>query len=251
MNTTPSNDVDTSTTLVLLLPQSTAPGGRQSTLDALSAQHRLVQYDPRSVDYDTATPSMELQASKLAEMLTAKNSGPVSLLCLSTGCGVGISLAANHPECVHKMVLLSPWSHGDEHLTSIQNLRIAAARVLDPGQYSELNSAILFSPKYRRDNRSGFQQLAKNAHENPQDADLIANRLSAILSFDARPLLPSIVCKTLVLTSKDDQLMPYWFGSEIAQNIKNAELIERNEGGHMLLDTCPDIVVSMVLGFLK
>lgn len=133
----------------------------------------------------------------------------------------------------------------------MQNLRIAAARALAPTPYAQFNAALLFPPEFRRAHQSGFDQMAASAPAKPQDADAIARRLTAILAFDARPLLPTIRCRTLAITARDDQLMPTWFAAEVARLIANAQLMELDGGGHMILETRAADVTSAVLSFLS
>ena len=130
----------------------------------------------------------------------------------------------------------------------MQRLRVAAARALDPYRYAWFNASLLFPPDYRRAHAEAFETLARNAV--PQDADRIEGRLEAILAFDARTLAPGLSCPTLVVTATDDQLMPPWFGAELAALIPDAVHRALECGGHMLPETRGDALASMVEDFL-
>lgn len=240
--------------VAMVLPQSRGPTGIGSLIESLSEYYTVLTYDQRGTGNSSASPesmSMETQAADLLGLLTALDVGQISLVCHSTGCGIGLSIVASHPTVVNAMVLAAPWTHGDEHLTGMQNLRVVVAGLLDPHQYLHFNHALLFPPAYRRENQEGFKQLVERASDKPQDAKEIARRLSAILAFDARPLLASIKVSTLVVSANDDQLMPPWFGKLISEGIDTAELIEYQSGGHMLPETCATKFAADVLGFLK
>lgn len=240
--------------LALLLPQSTGPAGRQAFIDALAKHHSVLTYDPRGMGASSSAPediSMSAQAADVLELLDALGLDQVSVLGHSTGCGIALSLAARNPERVRAMVLATPWTYADQHLSTMQNLRVAAARVLDPQQYERFNAALLFPPQFRRADQAGFDRLAAAAPAHPQDADSIARRLNAILAFDARPLLPTIQCPTLVAAAIDDQLMPAWFAAEAAAEISGAQYLEFDGGGHMLLETRTAELASAVLEFLR
>ena len=88
--------------------------------------------------------------------------------------------------------------------------------------------------------------MAEAAQTSPQDADQISDRLEAILAFDSRPHLEAVSCPTLVMTGADDQLMPDWFGRELAAGIPNAKLVALTGGGHMLPETRSDDVSNAV-----
>ena len=241
------------TPLVLLLPQSSGPAGRQAFVDELAQRHTVVSYDQRGTGASSASPgsmSMADQGADVVGLLDALGFEQVALVCHSTGCGIGLSLAASDPRRVRSLVLATPWTYADKHLSTMQNLRIAAARALDPQQYARFNAALLFSPEFRRANQAGFDQLAAQALANPHDAEQIAARLQAILAFDSRPLLPTIGCPTLVAASSDDQLMPAWFARQAAQAIAGARYQEFDGGGHMLPETRTPELVAAIEEFL-
>lgn len=249
----PHNGGD-SAPLLLLLPQSRGPVGLNGLVDGLAQYHSVITYDQRGTGASSAAPvpmSMAIQAADVVGLLNALEIDHATLLCHSTGCGIGLSVAARYPDRVANMILAAPWTHADPHLTSMQNLRVAAARALDPIQYARFNAALLFPPQFRRAHQDGFERIATDAPRRPQDADEIERRLGAILTLDVRPLLPAIATRTLAIVAADDQLMPPWFATEVASSMPNAALLELDGGGHMLLETRSEQMVKIVLAFLQ
>ena len=239
--------------LVMLLPQTRGPVGHGYLLDTLARQHTVITYDQRGTGGSPAavpSRSMAAQASDVIALLDVLGLDQVSLLCHSTGCGIGLSASASHPNRVDALMLVAPWTHADTHLTTMQNLRITLAHVLEPRPYAQFNAALLYPPEYRRANEAGFGRLAADALARPHDATEIARRLRAILEFDARPLLPAIAARTLLVAAQDDQLMPLWFAAEAADAISDSELVELDGGGHMLLETRSAEIAEMVLRFM-
>ena len=239
--------------LAMLLPQSGGPVGVRPFHDRLAERFRVVRYDQRGTGRSApvAVPegmTMAGRAAELAELFDALGIDRAHLLCHSTGCGIGLSLSAACPDRVAGLVLVNPWSHGDAHLTAMQRLRVAAARALDPYCYAGFNASLLFPPDYRRAHAEAFEKLARNAA--PQDADRLEDRLEAILAFDARPPAPGLTCPTLVATAADDQLMPSWFGAELAALIPGAAHCALDGGGHMLPETRGDALANAVTDFL-
>lgn len=242
------------TPLVLLLPQSKGPAGTDKLIDGLAGKHTIITCELRGTGRNDPLHgelSMASMAEDVVAVLDALDPGPVHLVCHSTGCGIGLSLAAGHADRVAALVLATPWTHADDHLHTMQTLRKAAARALDPEQYARFNAALLFPPDFRRLHAAGFARMAAEAPAKPQDADDIARRLDAILAFDARALWPAIRCPTLVVAARDDQLMPPWFAEEAAQHIEGAELAVFDGGGHMLPETRTEDFTETVLGFLS
>jgi len=259
MATTEQGDIHYScsgegTPVAMLLPQSSGPLGTDAFVDALAERFMVVRYDPLGSGESAPLAragivTMEARAREVIAVLDALGVEAAHLCCHSTGCGIGLALAAARPERVRGLVLISPWSHGDEHLTVMQNLRVAAARALGPRDYERFNASLLFPPDFRRAHAAGFARLADAAA--PPDADRIEERLQGILAFDARPLLSGVASPTLVVTAADDQLMPAWFGREMARDIPGAELIELPGGGHMLAETQGADLGARVADFLE
>lgn len=239
--------------LVMLLPQSSGPLGIAPFLEKLAERFMVIRYDQRGTGQSAPVSSpdgmsMAGRAAEAVGLLDALVIERANLCCHSTGCGIGVSLVGAYPARVERLVLVSPWAHGEGHLTTMQQLRIAAARALDPYRYAWFNASLLYPPEYRREHEAGFEKMAVEAA--PQDADQIEGRLNAIMSFDTRPLTPLIVSPTLIVTGADDQLMPAWFGREMSESIPNARLVALDSGGHMLPETRGDAVADAIAAFI-
>jgi len=240
--------------LVLLLPQSAGPVGVGPFVAGLEGDFTVIRYDQRGTGQspppaDAAAISMADRAGEAAGLLDALGLPSARLFGHSTGCGVGLALAHAHGERVEGMVLAAPWSHGDAYLSTMQHLRVAAAAALGPADYARFNASLLFPPEYRRAHAAGFGRQAADAA--PQDAAQISARLEAILAFDSRPILPRIPCPTLAMTAADDQLMPAWFGREIAAGLPDARFVDLSGGGHMLPETRTADMLRLTLDFRR
>ena len=243
----------TGTPVVLLLPQSAGPVGVAPFVEGLAEHFSVIRYDQRGTGCsapptDPKVVTIPDRAQEVAELLDALDIEQVHLFCHSTGCGIGIAFAQAFPAWVKRLVLTTPWQYGDPFITTMQTLRISAARALGPQDYAIYNASLLFPPDYRRAHAEAFAVQAAAAL--PQDADQIASRLHAILAFDTRPVTPAIQAPTLVVSSDDDQLMPYWFGRAIAQDLPHARYEELRGGGHMLPETQTDPLLALVTDFL-
>lgn len=237
----------------LLLPQSSGPLGPEAFADALARRFTILRYDQRGTGRSAPVAasddySMAARATEVAGLLDALDIAQTHLVCHSTGCGIGLAFAGAHPGRVGGLVLVSPWAHADRHLMTMQTLRIAAARTLDPYSYAWFNASLLFPPDYRRAHETGFERIAATA--TPQDAEVIARRLAAILAFDARPIAAALACPVLTVSAADDQLMPAWFGRELAELVSGARHIELPGGGHMLPETQGPLLAEEVADFL-
>lgn len=239
--------------VLLLLPRSSGPLGIAPFIDRLASQHRIAQHleDP-AVEEGPAHGGLTIEwfAQQTRALLDAIEVDSAHLVCHSTGCGTGQALAASAPDRIASLSLITPWTHADSHLRTMQTLRQAAARSLDPQQYQHFNAATLFPPLYRQQQANGFARIASDATADEKRVQTFVDRLDAILAFDARPLWPDIRCATLVMCAQDDQLMPPWFATETADGIAAAQLHRFDYGGHMLPETRGEDVARVLLNFL-
>ncbi len=237
--------------LILLMPQSSGPRGVSEFVQLLEKNYQVIRYDQRGTGRSDSAPdsiSMRTLADEVQAVMDTLRLESASLLCHSTGCGIGTLIAASGAERVHKLILVTPWTHADPHLHSMQRLRQNAVEVLDPEQYARFNASILFPPQYRREHAQGFAQQAKTAA--PANASDFQRRLDAILEFDAREHYAGIKAPTLVISAADDQLMPAWFGREASDTITESSYVELEYGGHMLPETRTQRVIDAIRDFL-
>lgn len=239
--------------VLLLLPQSSGPVGIEAFVERLAQGHgivRLSQQAGHNDGPDAEALSIAWLAAQTQALVQATGADSVHLVCHSTGCGIGQLMVAREPARVASLTLITPWTHADAHLHTMQTLRVAAARSLNPQQYQRFNAAILFPPQYRRQQADGFARMAAEATHEPDQIETFASRLNAILAFDARPLWQSIRCATLVIAAADDQLMPKWFAEETAAAIAKARLHSFEYGGHMLPETRAAQVADAIVDFI-
>ena len=241
--------------MIMLLSQSSGPVGSKPFVDCLAERYSIIRYDQRGIGKSPPPEneegmSIDARVREVTGLLDVIGIEQTYLCCHSTGCGIGLALASAEPERVDALILINPWRYADSHLVTMQQLRIAIAKALDPYQYSKFNASILFPPGYRRAHQMEFEELAKQANSSPHDANQIEKRLNAILAYDTRSITKNIGCPTLIVTAKDDQLMPDWFGEELAVDIKNAHLVVLEGGGHMLPETRYNEVFSQIVDFL-
>tara|TARA_B100000614_G_scaffold74451_1_gene66480 strand:+ start:4971 stop:5777 length:807 start_codon:yes stop_codon:yes gene_type:complete len=228
--------------ILFLLPQSVGPNGTKALVNSLSRKFSVVLFDQlgtgRSIansnEYDPSILDRTTEVNCLLDYLDFKTT---HLFCHSTGCGLGVSWASSKPARVKTLTLVNPWSYADEQLTTIQRLRIDAAKQLSPYSYAHFNSTILFPAKYKAEYTEAFEAKAIAAERLPHNALQIERRLNSILNFDTRTVTHKVTSPCLVITSKDDILMPSWHADNLAKEIKNTTQYCLNFGGHMLPET--------------
>ena len=190
--------------MTMLLPQSSGPVGVTPFLDCLRQQFSVIRYDQRGTGKSAPVPSPEAmsmtgRAGEVHGLLDARHR-PILPCCHSTGRDRFCTAAAQSDIITSFSIARS---FGDVHLTTMQNLRVVAARGLDPYRYAKFNASLLF-PLITVATPHCFEEMAEAC--STQDADVI-EPTQAILAFDARrrheARMPDTYC-----ASEDDQLMP-------------------------------------------
>jgi len=74
---------------------------------------------------------------------------------------------------------------------------------------------------------------------------------ASIVRADSRPLLPSIKCPVLVLTSDTDNMVPNKFSHELAEGIPGAKLAVIPDCGHLTQLEKPEAVTQALLDWMR
>ena len=75
--------------------------------------------------------------------------------------------------------------------------------------------------------------------------------MKAVLQHDGYDRLPQIKCPTLVITGKDDALIPWENSRILAQRISGAELVLLEPAGHCFWLEQPERSGEAISGFLQ
>lgn len=100
-------------------------------------------------------------------------------------------------------------------------------------------------------NDAGLKKIVMEMGDDVGPENFVA-QLEAIMSrADSRPLLASIECPTLVLTSDTDNMVPNEFSQELAKAIPGAKLVVIPDCGHLPQLEKPDAMTAAMLDWLK
>jgi pimeloyl-ACP methyl ester carboxylesterase len=84
----------------------------------------------------------------------------------------------------------------------------------------------------------------------PRDPVALEQRMKAVLAHDAFDRLPQISCPTLVITGKDDALVPWQNSELLAERIPGAKLVVLRPAGHCFWLEQPEQSSGAMLQFL-
>lgn len=168
----------------------------------------------------------------------------------SMGGYICLEVMRQAPERVTRLALLST-SARPETPEATERRRGWIAETKAGGYHAVLDK--LFA-NFVHPSRTKDANLYKTVRDMGDDVgpEAFVHQLEAIMTrADARPLLPSIKCPTLVLTSDTDNTVPNALSTELAEGIPGAKLVVIPDCGHLPQLEKPEAVTAAMLDWLK
>lgn len=215
-------------------------------LAELSRAHTLVRYDERGCglsDWDVPELSFESWVTDLEAVVDDAHLDRFPLLGLSQGAGVAIAYAVRHPERVTRLVLCGGYARGRLRRDPTPEARAEAEaleHILLAG-WGRANPAFrqvfatLLMPGADREQAAWWTELQR-VSTTAQNA-LRIERTS--YDIDVTALAARLRVPTLVLHARDDAMIPFDQGRELAALIPGARLVPLESRNHVLLPDEP------------
>lgn len=173
----------------------------------------------------------------------------INVMGFSMGGCIAINLAILYPEIIERLILVSTkpaWTKPCG-FTEEAN-RILHSTELSEGLLTDLFN-LVYGPDYKkRVPPKGFVE-ERMANPNPQPIHGYLNQLRACEEFDLLEEIKTIRAPTLIITGKEDKLVPPQNSCWLHDNIKNSKLIVYDGAGHMPVDECTERLVADVSDF--
>ncbi|MEO1574439.1 MAG: alpha/beta fold hydrolase [Pseudomonadota bacterium] len=224
----------------------------------LARHHRVVRYDERGnglSDWEVDDISFDAFVTDLESVVDALDIDRFALLGISQGASVSIEYAVRYPERVSHLVLFGGYPAGwridaDEQLIrereAIMTLTETGWGRNNPA-YRQIFSST-FMPSATPDELAWFNEFQRQT-TSPENA---VRFLSAFGDIDVRDRLAEVRVPTLVLHARGDRRIPLEVGRDLAARIPDAEFVQLDSDGHLLLGREPasDAFVEAVRRFL-
>src|SRR6201993_4780219 len=205
---------------------------------------------PNYMERDTETNSTnELAIKDLADEVVAavraEGKQRFDLVGGSLGAALATCIAAQYPEMVRSLVLVSGFSHGSDPRMNLQFklwLRLAST---DKVAFTKLLLVSGLSPRFL----SAFDEPTLNGIiENfvaSTDWRPVEQTIRVDLSVDVREYAGRIKTPTLLITAKHDQIVPPAYSENLVPEAKTLEL----DSGHLIFLEKPVELASAILSF--
>jgi pimeloyl-ACP methyl ester carboxylesterase len=207
---------------------------------------RYIRHDERGcgmTDWNVGDLSLGRWTDDLEAVIDAANvEEPMVLLGISQGSAACISYAVRHPERVSHLILYGGYARGafrrdDEDRAVMYRAMIDLVRLgwgSDNPTFRQVFTS-RFIPKGTDEQLEWFNDLCKKT----TNADIAARLLESRGYVEASDLLEDVRVPTLVLHSRNDDVVPISEGRILATGIPNAQFVELESNNHVLLEHEP------------
>jgi len=204
---------------------------------AFSSHFRVLTFDQRGSglsDKPHSPYSIELLADDTAAQMDAVGFPSAHIIGVSMGGTIAQELALRHPHKIRSLILGCTTPGGTKAIR-IGGSGFAAAYSTQPLSAEERGRALAeaaFTRGYIEQHPELLPAMIEARRRRPLDSVALEQRMKAVLAHDAYDRLPQITCPTLVITGKDDALVPWQNSQLLAERIPGAQLVLLQPAGH-------------------
>jgi aminoacrylate hydrolase len=150
----------------------------------------------------------------------------------STGGCVLQNLALDHKERVCACIFNNTWSKADEFMIRVQTTRKRIALSYGPEEYVKVSSMFTNGALQFREQLDQVMALERRSLATVAPVEVLAARIDMTLAHDRVGELGRIDRPSLVIGTRDDAVVPFYFADDIADAIPGASKHILPEGGH-------------------
>jgi 3-oxoadipate enol-lactonase len=243
--------------LVLIMGFTVSSIGWRWNIPAFAQEFRTIVFDNRGVgqsDKPDEPYSMAMFADDTAGVLDGLGLDQAHIFGISMGGMIAQEFALRYPRRVKTLTLGCTHCGGpDVVLPQDPDVR----RVLDDITAFDVQQAALVmtkvavTPWFLQKHLDVLLQLNQLSLQHPTPKHGMVRQMQAILGQDTYERLPQITAPTLVVTGKEDGLVPPENSVTLARRIPNADLVILSNASHLFNIELPETTAEVVKGFLR
>lgn len=175
--------------------------------------------------------SVGAMASDLIALLDSLEIAKADFVGHSTGGCILQILAAEAPERLNRVVAASSWLESDWRFERLFRLRQAALHSNGASGYAKWGALMNYPPDWIM-SRLAELQASEEQVAARMDAEIVSERINAVLRFDGRRYVSAIEAPVTVVAARDDQVTPPHMSEALAQALPQAKTTWFDAGGH-------------------
>ena len=227
----------------------------------LAKTFRVVIFDKRGNGLSgriKSPPTLEERMDDIRLVMDEIHSQRAVIFGFSEGGSLSALYSAMHPERVDRLIIFGSFAVLPE-IAKLSSLPTLLSRLL-------FNFGIKRETRRIRDSWGNgdfirkalpsklmvdgkLRETLKEFEKQSTTSEGMAAMVELTAKIDIRPFLKDVHCPTLVMHSRDDNLVPFESGSHIQESIENSEFVELKEAGHSFYMSESDYILDKILEF--
>jgi 3-oxoadipate enol-lactonase len=243
--------------LVLIMGFTVSSIGWHWNVPAFAEDFRTIVFDNRGVgqsDKPDEPYSMAMFADDTAGVLDGLGIDQAHIFGISMGGMIAQEFALRYPQRVKTLTLGCTNCGGPNAVLSkdpdVLNL-LNNIEATDVQQAALVMTKVAVTPWFMQKHMDVLLQLNQLSLQYPTPKHGMIRQMQAIQGHDTYERLPQITAPTLVVTGKEDGLVPPENSVTLAQRIPNADLSILANASHLFNIELPDTTAEVVKGFIR
>jgi pimeloyl-ACP methyl ester carboxylesterase len=222
---------------------------------AFSPDFHVLTFDQRGSglsDKPDMPYSIAMLADDTAALMDHVGFGEAHVLGVSMGGMIAQELALRHPRRIRSLVLGCTTPGGPNRIRASGSAMGAYTTTeMSAEERGKALAEVVFTKGYLARHPEVIASMIDARRQRPIDGKAFTRRMQAATAHDTYDRLPQIKCPTLVITGKDDALIPWENSRLISQRIPGARLVLLEPAGHCFWLEQPDQTLAALEAFLK
>jgi pimeloyl-ACP methyl ester carboxylesterase len=243
--------------LLLIMGFTVSSIGWHWNVPSFAQDFRTIVFDNRGVgqsDKPDIPYSMSMFADDTAGLLEGLGIDQAHVFGISMGGMIAQEFALRYPRRVKTLMLGCTNCGGPTVVPSkdpeVLNM-LGNIAALDVQQAAIVMTKVAVTPWFMQRRMDVLLQLNQMSMQYPTPKHGMVRQMQAIQGHDTYNRLPQITAPTLVVTGKEDGLVPPENSMTLAQRIPNADLVMLSNASHMFHMELPDATAEIVKGFIR
>ena len=200
----------------------------------LAERFRVIRFDQRGIAQSTrgtAPVDIDRLAQDSFSVLDHVGSRGALLLGHSTGGVILQAMALIDPSRIAGLVLSGSWIRPNRYMSELFRSRLAILRMA-PREYAAMVAFLGHPPDWLDGNWPRYEAMLAAAPATPEQQEVTAERIDAILKFDRSGEIGAIRLPMLIQGAEDDLIVPAFLQREQARAFPGATVHMFRTGGH-------------------
>lgn len=243
--------------LLLIMGFTVSSIGWHWNVPSFAQDFRTIVFDNRGVgqsDKPDIPYSMSMFADDAAGLLDGLGIDQAHVFGISMGGMIAQEFALRYPQRVKTLVLGCTNCGGPTVIPSkdpdVLNM-LGNIAALDVQQAALVMTKVAVTPWFMQKHMDVLLQMNQMSMQHPTPKHGMVRQMQAIQGHDTYDRLPQISAPTLVVTGKEDGLVPPENSVTITQRIPNADLVLLSNASHMFHMELPTATAEIVKGFIR